>query len=139
MTTDKTTQTNQTEFDVSKIYLWVKSLESKVNNLLREVDLIKNDLLKKQNDIKQDIKSLGSEVLELQHQQTKTFEKMDLIIQEIKKTAGIEEVMIIKKYLEYWNPTNFVTQNDLNRAVENKVNLTRLNVSNQNNDNKKEK
>lgn len=122
MATAKTAP-EQSDFDASKIYLWVKGLESKVNNLLREVDLIKNDLLKKQNEQKIDLKTVNSDLLELQHQQEKTAEKMDLIIQEIKKTAGIEEVMTIKKYLELWNPVNFVTQRDLERAVENKLNL----------------
>lgn len=117
------TGSEEVEFDASKIYLWVKSLESKVNNLVREVDLIKNDLLKKQNDFKKDLKNLNDEVLELQHQEAKTSEKMDLIIQEIKKTAGIEEVMTIKKYLELWNPMNFVTQRDLERAIDNRLSL----------------
>lgn len=122
MATDKT-QPEQAEFDASKIYLWVKSLESKVNNLLREVDLIKNDLLRKQNELKKDLKSVNSDLLELQHQQAKVSEKMDLIIQELKKTAGIEEVMTIKKYLELWNPMNFVTQHDLERTIDNRLAL----------------
>ena len=47
---------------------------------------------------------------------------MDLIIKELKKTAGIEEVMTLRKYVDFWNPINFVTQRDLERAVETKLN-----------------
>jgi hypothetical protein len=50
-------------------------------------------------------------------EQQKVLEKMDLVIKELKQTAGIEELMVIKKYMDYWNPLNFVTQKDLDRAI----------------------
>jgi hypothetical protein len=34
-------QPQQQGFDNSRLYMWVKGLESKVNNLIREVDVIK--------------------------------------------------------------------------------------------------
>ena len=46
---------------------------------------------------------------------------MVLIIKELKQTAGAEEVMTLKKYVEFWNPLNFVTQKDLEKAVEGKL------------------
>lgn len=108
----------QPAFDQAKLYLWVKGLEGKINNLLREVDLLKNDFIKKQSSIKKDVKTVSDDLLEIKHQFTATTQKMDLIIKELKKTAGIEEVMTLKKYLEFWNPINFVSQRDLERAVQ---------------------
>ncbi len=110
----------QGAFDTSKLYLWVKGLEAKVNNLLREVDVIKNDFMKKVDELKKEEKTINDDVLEIKRQQEKAVQKMDLIIKELKQTAGIEEVMILKKYVEFWNPMNFVTQKDLDRAVESK-------------------
>ncbi len=111
------------EINDPKIYVWVKGLEGKVNNLLREVNVLKNDFIKKNNKLSQDLKTTSADFLEMKHEQEKMLQKMDLIIKELKQTAGIEEVMTIKKYMEYWNPLNFVTQHDLDRAVENKVQL----------------
>ncbi len=111
----------QAGFDQAKLYVWVKGLESKANSLLREFDLIKNDLVKKNNDLKKEVKSLTDEILEIKREQDKTLEKMDLIIKELKQTAGVEELMVLKKYMELWSPMNFVTQKDLERAVENKL------------------
>ena len=59
--------------------------------------------------------------MELRHQQEKMDQKMVLIIKELKQTAGAEEVMTLKKYVEFWNPLNFVTQKDLEKAVEGKL------------------
>lgn len=106
-------------FDNAKLFVWVKSLEGKTNNLIREIDILKNDLIKKNNQMKKEVKAFNVDLLEMKRQQEKTVEKMDLIIKELKKTAGIEEVMTLKKYIEYWNPINFVTQRDVERVVEN--------------------
>jgi len=108
-------------FDPAKMYVWIKGLESKVNNLIREVDVLKNDFIKRANQLNKDFKALSDDQLEVKHEQEKTNQKMMLIINELKQTAGQEEVMTLKRYLEYWNPLNFVTQKDLEKAVENKV------------------
>jgi hypothetical protein len=115
-------QPEQQGFDQAKLYLWVKALEGKVNNLLREVDMIKNDFIKRTNDLKKEMKDTSADLLEFRHDHEKTIEKMDLIVKELKQTAGIEEVKTLKKYMELWNPMTFVTQKDLERMVEQKLN-----------------
>jgi len=119
----------QTEsFDPAKLYVWVKSLESKVNNLIREVDVLKNDFIKRANQLNKDFKTLSDDQLEVRHEQEKTNQKMTLIINELKQTAGQEEVMVLKRYLEYWNPLNFVTQKDLEKAIESKLEEARKKI-----------
>lgn len=105
-------------FDSSKLYVWVKSLETKVNNLLREVDVIKNDFIKKSNELSKELKVLSDDFLEMKHQREKSEQKMDLVINELKRTAGKEEVMTLKKYLDLWNPLHFATQRDVERLIE---------------------
>ncbi len=112
------TTSSEQPMDAAKMYTWLKALESKVNNLNRELSVLKEGLLKKNTDLKKDVKTLNDELLELRRSQESTLQKMDLMIKELKQTAGVEEVMVIKKYMEYWNPLNFVTQRDLQRAVD---------------------
>ena len=81
----------QNDFDSAKMFVWVKALESKINNLMREVNAMKNDFILKTNNQKHDLKTLNEDVLE------------------------------IKQYMEFWNPMNFVTQNDLERTIEAKL------------------
>ncbi len=116
-------------FDSAKLYVWVKGLESKVNNLTREFDLLKNELIKKNSQMLKDLKTTSDDLVEAKHQQEKMQQKMDLIIKELQQTAGKEELAVLKKYMEYWNPLNFVTQSDLNKAVESKISLLAKNES----------
>ncbi len=116
-------QIDQGNFDASKLYVWVKGLEGKINTLAREVDLVKNDLIRKNAMLSKEVKSTNSEVLELKRQQDQFAQKMELIIKELKQTAGSEDVAVIKKYIELWNPLQFVTQRDLERSVDAQMSL----------------
>ncbi len=111
------------QVDVAKLYVWIKSVESKVNNLLREMDVIKNEFLKKQLDLKKDAKTLSEDVLKLRQEQERSTAKMDLVIKELRQTAGVEEVLTLKKYIDLWNPLHFATQKDVERLVEQKLQL----------------
>jgi len=119
----KTLAPEPSGMDPSKLYVWVKSLESKVNNLLREMDLLKNSSIKRSEEMKKSLKAMNDELLEMKSEQQKMQEKMDIIIKELKQTAGVEEVAVLKKYIDLWNPMNFVTQKDLDRALNTKIAL----------------
>lgn len=108
-------------FDLSKIYIWVRGVESKLNSLRREFEVLKEDSARKQEKITKEIKTINSELMELKREGEKTREKMELIIKELKLTADKEEVEVLKKYVEFWNPINFVTQKDVERVVEEKL------------------
>ncbi len=107
--------------DSAHIYVWLKGVEGKLNNLIREVNVLKNDLSTKNQALKKDLKLAGEDILELKKSHDATLQKMDLVIRELKRTAGIEELMTLKKYVDLWSPLNFVTQRDVERIVEMKL------------------
>ena len=107
--------------ETAKLYVWLRGLEGKVNNLLREMDLIKNDFIKKNAQLRKEMKTLSDEFTEIKHEQQKMTQKMDLVIKELGNTAGMEDVQVLKKYIDLWNPLNFVTQRDVERIVETKL------------------
>ncbi len=111
----------QQGFTQAQLYMWLRGLESKLNNLVREVDVIKNDFTGKHSKMKASSKSFSEELLELKHQQEQFQKKLDIIIQELKNTAGKEEIMTLKKYVELWNPLTFVTQRDIELVVDEKI------------------
>ncbi len=113
--------TTAAPFEPAKLYVWVKSLESKTNNLIREVDLLKNDVLRRQGQLKKEYQVMNEDLVEFRHQQEALVQKMDLLVKELKKTAGSEEVQTLKKYMDLWNPLNFVTQRDVERVIEAKL------------------
>ncbi|MEK6901551.1 MAG: hypothetical protein AABX37_04365 [Nanoarchaeota archaeon] len=123
--------------DPGRLYVWVKGLESKVNALLREMNVIKTDVMKKQSQLRGDARVMNDDLLELKREQERINQKLDLIIKELKQTAGSDELQTIKRYMELWNPLNFVTQRDLERAID--ARLTTIPRPLEDNPNKKNK
>lgn len=111
----------QSSPEMVKLFTWVKSLETKINSLTREFELIKNESLRAQTHLKAEVKHISDSVLEVKHAHEKLNQTVDLLVKEIKQTAGSSEVEVLKKYIEYWNPMNFVTQKDLDRYFEVKM------------------
>jgi len=109
-------------FDSSKMFVWIKGVESKVNNLRRELEIIKSDMTNKNDKLTKEIKSINNDLIELKRDKEKIKERLDLIIKELRLTAGKEEMMILKKYIDLWNPINFVTERDVERIIEEKLN-----------------
>ena len=108
-------------FDTQHLYVWVKSLEAKVNNIIRELGVLKTDMSRKTKTSQDDVKMLTTELLELKREQEQTLQKMDIIIKELKRTAGKEEVLALKKYVDLWNPMHFATERDVERMIELKI------------------
>ncbi len=115
----------QPGFDPARLYVWVKGLEGKVNNLLRELEVLKNDFVAKNNRLMKELKIMDEELTGLKHEQEQSLRKMDLILKELKRTAGAEELAVLKKYIDFWNPMHFVTQRDLERAIDARLELTK--------------
>lgn len=111
----------QTDFGMDKLYVWVKALETKVNALLRETDMIKNNFTEKAKNMNKEVRMLNDNMVEIKRQQLQINQKIDLIVKELKQTAGGEELQTLKKYVDLWNPLHFVTQRDVERVVEAKL------------------
>lgn len=107
--------------DLRKLFSWVKSVESKVIILRRELEVIKNDSARRMREIDTEMKAAASEVTGLKRELAKTNEQLGLVIKELKLTAGKDELMTIKKYLELWNPIKFTSKEEVERMIENKV------------------
>ncbi len=107
--------------DLRKLFSWVKSVESKVIILRRELEVIKNDSARRMRELDTEMRSAAGEVTGLKRELAKTNEQLALVIKELKLTAGKDELMAVKKYLELWNPIKFTSKEEVGRMIEDKV------------------
>ena len=111
---------SETQYMMYKLDLPTK-FPSEVVEEVKNITLTKNDFIGRSQKLKKEMKALGEDLVEVRHAQEKSSQKMDLIVKELKRTAGMEEVMTLRKYVDLWNPLNFVTQRDVERVVEAKL------------------
>lgn len=65
-----------------------------------------------------DIRTLTSDIGDLKTKIAEIKEKIFDLVKELKETAKRDEVKVLEKYINFWNPVKFVTQNEVQQIVK---------------------
>jgi len=95
----------------------LRLVEEKAANLNRKVELLESNGVSFQRKMKDELRLLDSDVLELKHAVEQLRQQMDLVIRELKLAAGKHELQTLQRYLDLWNPARFVTRDELSRMM----------------------
>jgi len=68
-----------------------------------------------------EIKSLQSELNELKRTVQGVEDKIITIIKELRLTSRKEDIEVLRKYIELWDPVRFVTRETVDKIVEEKL------------------
>lgn len=109
------------QLNLLQLYSWLKGVEGKVNRLSRETETLKMNFTHKMTELVKELKLLNTELVTVKREREGLQSRMDLVIKELQMTAGKEEVLVLKKYIDLWNPIHFATQNDVERMVQEKL------------------
>ena len=61
---------------------------------------------------------MNLEITELKRSIEEIKEKIELIIREIPNLAAKDELDVLKKYIQMWEPLNFVTRDELDKRLK---------------------
>ena len=96
----------------------LRSLEEKYKNMRAGLQTNEKNSLDESKKVKAEIQDTNQQVYEMRKNFKDVKEKMDIIIKELGLTAKKENVESIQKYLDLWNPVNFVSQNEIMPVVK---------------------
>ncbi|MBI3051772.1 hypothetical protein HYY74_04930 [Candidatus Woesearchaeota archaeon] len=102
---------------VSDTVRGIRTLEEKYNNLLRRIQLGEQNTIAHTRKIHDEFRAINSDILELRKQIEEIRERMMMAIKELQTVAKREDLEIVKKYLDLWEPVNFVTQAEVEKMV----------------------
>ena len=103
--------------DVNTIGRRLKLLEEGVTNLRRFFQLTEENIISKNKYATAEFKTLQSDIQEIRKDMHEIKEKFIHVVMELQTVARKEEVKVLEKYINLWNPIKFVTQNELDRIV----------------------
>ena len=106
---------------INEISRTIKLIEDKYYNLRKKVQINEENSLEQDKKINEEIKVIKSDMLEMKHDIGDIKEKIMLIVKELKLTAKSEDVKVVEKYLDLWEPVNFITRNEAKKMVEQAV------------------
>ncbi|MFT4311725.1 MAG: hypothetical protein ACMXYF_00670 [Candidatus Woesearchaeota archaeon] len=95
----------------------LRMVEEVQSNMRRKMDLHEQNTLEDLKKIKKDLELFFEEKDELARQIKSIKSDMTKIIQELQQTAKQNEVKTLEKYIEIWNPVQFVTQKQVERIA----------------------
>lgn len=100
----------------------LKMLEERHTTLRNTTQLTDQNVLEFSKEINRNLKTTHAELLELRKDFNDLREKVKMIVKELKDTAKSDDMKLLERYINLWEPVNFVTKNDVDRIVEDKFN-----------------
>lgn len=100
----------------------LRVLEERFVNLRRKAQLADEKVLNSEKRLNTEIKEVNAELTQLRRQVSDMRDSLDAVQSEMANAASVYDVKALERYLEYWEPMEFVTKIELSR----KQNLLKL-------------
>ncbi len=99
----------------------LRLLESRSTDLNRRIQSSETNILNERKRFITEIKTINSDIIDLKKVIEEIRHKMDLVVNDLRNFASKDELAVIKKYVEFWEPLNFVTRNEVEKIIEEKL------------------
>ena len=110
--------------DINTLSRRLRLIEEGFTNLRRFFQVTEENILAKNKHYSAEIKTIASDIGEIRKEIQEIRDKLVLVIRELQTVARKEEVKVLEKYINLWNPVKFVSQNEveaiINEILENK-------------------
>lgn len=111
--------------DINMLERRFRLLEESIKNLRKSLQVTESNMITKNRTFSTEIKALTSDLDETKSEITEIKEKIISIINELQSYAKLNDVKILEKYLHMWNPVKFVTQDEVEKIIEEKLKKNR--------------
>ncbi len=99
----------------------MRMLEERLNNIRRNTQVTDQNMIMSTKKINNELRLVNSEIADINKEISEIKDKIRLIIKELKLTAKYEDVKIMNKYFEMWEPIKFVTQEEIDEIIDRKL------------------
>lgn len=99
----------------------LRLLESRYTDLNRKAQVTETNMLNVRKRFITETKIINSDIIEIKKETEGVKTKIDRIVSELKNFASRDEIDTLKKYIDFWEPVNFVTRNEVEKIIEEKL------------------
>ena len=96
----------------------LRIIESRYTDLNRKVQVTEKNMLGERKRLTRELKVDDSDILDLKRSVNELKSKVDVIASELKNFAVKEDVVSLKKYVDLWEPIEFVTREEVEKIVK---------------------
>jgi hypothetical protein len=95
----------------------LRTLEERYSSMDRKNSILEQNMLSNDRRLSSELKNINSEILDLKTAVEDIKDKIMLMADEVKQTAKVEDVEIIRKYTDYLDPLKFISQEEMEKVV----------------------
>ena len=96
----------------------LRSIEGRYNLLRDRVLLINNNMISEYKKVLGEIKLINSDIKDIKTELFNIKETLKHIISDLERSARKEDVKLLEKYINLWNPMKFVLETEVRTIVE---------------------
>jgi len=103
--------------EITNLTTRMRVLEERSTNTKKKLGLVEQNMLSHRKKYAEETDLLKEEIDEVKKTIKEIEERVVMVIKEIRLSAKKEDVDSLKKYVELWEPVNFVTQNQVEKIA----------------------
>lgn len=96
----------------------IKLVEDRYNNLGKRSQITESSLLEFEKEIKTELRVLTKQTVELRKRLSEMNAKLDAMQGELGTVVQKHEFSVLERYLDLWQPLQFVTRDEARRIIE---------------------
>ncbi|MFH1064869.1 MAG: hypothetical protein V1729_07325 [Candidatus Woesearchaeota archaeon] len=96
-------------------------IEERYTNLRKKTQVTDQNMLNSNKKIMTEIQTMHSQLDDFKKQLDDIIEKMKIIVRELKECAKRQDVDVLQKYINIWEPINFVTRDTVTKMIAEQV------------------
>ena len=104
--------------DIGNLGRRLRILEESITNIRGALQVTEQNMLGKNKVFATERRTLTSDMGDIKTEISEIKEKILEVVDELKGTAKRDEVKVLEKYINFWNPVNFVTHNEVDALVK---------------------
>lgn len=121
---DKSTQDSQemavVGSQLNNVATRLKILEERYSTLRKKTQTAEHNIVEVEKNHYDDLRILNDDISEIRHKMRDIVEKVSLLTDEVENFASRNDLTVIQKYVEYWQPLDFVTRKEVNDFLRKK-------------------
>ena len=99
----------------------LRVLEERYASIERKLQISEQNMLRNAKRADGEIKASNADITEIKQDIADIKDKITGLVRELQSAAKREELDVLKKYLSFWEPVNFVTQQQVERIVKDMI------------------
>ena len=108
--------------DIKDVTSRIRVLEERFNTFTKKISLIEQNMLSSNKKESGQLKDVNTDLIEIKRSLSEVKERMRELIADLGDVARIADVTQIQKYVDMWNPLQFVSKNEVRKLINDILN-----------------